>query len=238
MATVASVLAELKSKAAENIRAIYLRHGAPPDQTLGVKTADMKAVAKSIRKQQALACELYETGVFEAMYLAGLVADGSSLTSAQLEKWAEGSSGRPMIFECTVPWVTVENAHGQELARKWITSDQEHVAAAGWCTWSGIVTVTPDEKLDIREIERLLEGIPKKIGKAPNRVRSTMNGFVIAVGTYVAPLLKKALAVADTIGDVDVDVGDTACEIPNARERIEKNQASGRAGVKRKTIRC
>jgi len=238
MATVSSVLAELKSKAAENIRAIYLRHGAPPDETLGVRAADMKAVARSIRKQQALACELYETGIFEAMYLAGLVADGSLLTRSQLDSWAEKTAGRPMIFECTVPWLTVENPHARELARHWIGSRKEHVAAAGWCTWSGLVAVTPDEKLDLAEIEGLLESIPKKIGKAPNRVRSTMNSFVIAVGTYVAPLLKKAIAVAEKLGDVDVDVGDTACEIPNARERIAKAQAGGRAGVKRKTIRC
>lgn len=238
MATVSTVLADLKAKAAENVRALYLRHGAPPDHTLGTKTADLKLVAKSIRKQQALACELYETGVFEAMYLAGLVANGSLLTSSQLESFAEMAAGRPMIYEYTVPWLTVENVHARELASRWIQSGKEHIAAAGWCTWSGLVALTPDEKLDLAEVERLLESIPKKIGKAPNRVRVTMNSFVIAVGTYVAPLLKKAIAIAEKLGDVEVDVGDTACEIPNALERIAKAQASGRAGVKRKTIRC
>ena len=238
MLTVSSVVAELKSRSAENIRAIYLRHGAPPDATLGVKTADMKTVAKSMRKQQALACELYETGIFEAMYLAGMVADGSQLTRAQLEGFAEQAAGRPMIYEYTIPWLTVENAHGRELALKWIQSGKEHIAAAGWCTLSGLVAITPDEKLDVREIERVLESIPGRIKKAPNRARAAMNSFVIAVGTYVTPLLKKAIAVAEKLGDVDVDVGETECEIPNARDRIQKAQGSGRAGVKRKTIRC
>ena len=36
-----------------------------------------------------------------------------------------------------------------------------------------------------------------------------MNGFVIAVGTYVKPLLKQAKASARQIGDVSVDLGDT-----------------------------
>lgn len=238
MPDVSSVVAQLKSHAAENIRAIYLRHGAPPDATLGVKTADMKTVAKTIRKQQALACELYETGVFEAMYLAGMVADGAQLTRVQLEAFAERAAGRPMIYECTVPWLAVENADGRRLAAHWIESNKEHIAGAGWHTLSGMVTITPDDKLDLAEIERLLESIPGRIKKAPNRARAAMNGFVIAVGTYVAPLMKKALAVAEKLGDVDVDVGDTACEIPNARERILKAQSSGRAGVKRKTIRC
>jgi 3-methyladenine DNA glycosylase AlkD len=238
MPTVSSVLADLKSKAAENIRATYLRHGAPADQTLGVKTADMKTIAKSIRKQQALACELYETRIFEAMYLAGMVADGSLLTRGQLESFAEKAAGRPMIFESTVPWLTVENRYARELAHEWVRSEKEHVAAAGWCTWSGLVKITPDEELDLAEIRKLLESIPKRIENSPNRARAAMNSFVIAVGTYVAPLLKQAIAVAEKLGDVNVDVGDTDCEIPNARERIAKAQADGRAGVKRKTIRC
>ena len=58
------------------------------------------------------------------------------------------------------------------------------------------------------------------------------------LGTYVAPLLKQANAVAKQLGAVAVDVGDTACEIPLATERIAKAHASGRAGVKRKTMRC
>jgi len=34
-----------------------------------------------------------------------------------------------------------------------------------------------------------------------------MNGFVIAVGSYVKPLLQKAKAAAKQIGNVSVDVG-------------------------------
>lgn len=238
MRTVDSVLADLKSHAAENIRAIYLRHGAPPEATLGVKAADMKTIAKSIRRQQALACALYETGLFDAMYLAGMVADGAQLTRDQLDAFAERAAGRPMIYEYTVPWLAVENAHGWELARKWTASSKEHLAAAGWQTLSGLVTTVPDEKLDLDEIGRLLESIPARIAKAPNRAKVSMNSFVIAVGTYVAPLAKQASTVAKRLGDVEVDVGDTACEIPNAASRIAKAQLSGRAGVKRKTIRC
>jgi hypothetical protein len=115
MPTASGILADLKSRAAENIRATYLRHGAPPEATLGVKAADLKTIAKSIRKHQALACELYESGIFEAMYLAGLVADGGQLPRAQLESFAEKAAGRPMIYEFTVPWLAVENSHGWEL---------------------------------------------------------------------------------------------------------------------------
>ena len=92
--------------------------------------------------------------------------------------------------------------------------------------------------MDLAEIEGLLNTVVKGIGSAQNRVRSTMNGFVIAVGSYVKPLLKQAKASAKQIGDVSVDVGDTACKVPLATAYIQKNEAAGRIGKKRKTIRC
>ena len=109
----------------------------------------------------------------------------------------------------TVPWVTVENPKGLDLAKQWIQSKKEHVASAGWCTYSGIVATKADDALDLAEIESLLNTIVPGIKSAQNRVRYTMNGFVIAVGTYVKPLLKQAKAAARQIGTVAVDVGDT-----------------------------
>ena len=43
---------------------------------------------------------------------------------------------------------------------------------------------------------------------------------------------------AKQIGMVSVDVGETACEVRSATGQIEKIEASGRVGQKRKTIRC
>jgi 3-methyladenine DNA glycosylase AlkD len=238
MATAASILADLKSKGNEKTRAIYARHGMEVDKVLGVSTSDMKAIAKTIKGQQSLACELYATGIMEAMYLAGMVADGAKMTRKQLNDWARGAAGLQMIAEYTVPWVAVENAEGQELSLEWMLSKEEHIAAAGWCTYSGLVATRPDESLDLKEIEGLLATVVKKINGAENRVRYTMNGFVIAVGSHVKPLLKQAMAAARQLGAVSVNVGDTACKVPLAIEYIEKAEAAGKAGSKRKTIRC
>lgn len=238
MPTAASVMADLKKKGNEKTRAIYARHGMPANRMFGVSNADLKVIAKTIKGQQALACELYDTGNGDAMYLAGIVADGAQMTDKQLNKWAEDAAGLQMIYEYTVPWVAVDNVHARDLAMRWIKSKKEHVASAGWCTYSGLLATKPDADLDLAEIEQLLGTVVKGIGSAQNRVRSTMNAFVIAVGTYVKPLLKQAKAAARQIGAVSVDVGDTACEVPLATERIEKAEASGKIGQKRKTIRC
>ena len=238
MPTVASIMAELKKKGKESTRKIYARHGMVTENMYGVSVADLKVIAKTIKGQQALACELYATGNMDAMYLAGMVADGSQMTTKQLNAWAEGAANLQMIAEYTVPWVTVENQNARDLAVQWIKSKKEHVASSGWCTYSGLVGTKLDDALDLAEIEGLLGVVVKGLKSAQNRVRYTMNGFVIAVGTCVKPLSKQAKAAARQIGTVSVDMGETACKVPVATAYIEKIEAAGRAGQKRKTIRC
>ena len=238
MPTATSILAELKKKGTAQAQKTYARHGMPPEHTFGASIADLKLIAKTIKGQQQLACELYATGKMEAMYLAALVADGAKMTEKQLDQWAEAASDLRMIAEYNVPWVTVENPKAGELALKWMKSKKELVAAAGWSTYSGLVSVTPDDRLDLKEIEKLLATVVKEINTAANRVRYTMNNFVICVGSYVKPLSKQAKAAAKQIGDVSVDVGDTDCKIPLATAYIEKVESKGRLGQKKKTIRC
>lgn len=83
------------------------------------------------------------------------------------------------------------------------------MAAAGWCSYSGLVATKPDAELDLKEIEGLLGRVVKEIASAKNRVRYTMNGFVISVCGCVKPLSKQAKAAAQKIGTVSVDMGGT-----------------------------
>ena len=236
--TIDAIMATLKKKGKENTRKIYSRHGIPIDRTYGVSVADLKAIAKTIKGEQDLAHQLFDTGVMDAMYLAGMVADGAQMTRKQLEQWCERAAGMQMISEYTVPWVTVDNPNARELALQWMKSKNEHVASTGWSVYAGLVAVKPDDGLDLAEIERLLGTVVKEVGNAQNRVRYNMNCFVIAVGGYVKPLLKQAKAAAQKIGDVSVDMGETSCKVPLATDYIAKIEAMGRVGKKRKTIRC
>jgi hypothetical protein len=121
---------------------------------------------------------------------------------------------------------------------KWIDSKKPAIAATGWATLTGVIGVTPDEDLDIKAVKQLLKRVQKEIHTAPDEVRYNMNGFVIGVGAYVAPLLDDALAAAKRIGKVEVDMGDTACKVPFAPDYIRKIQDRGSVGKKRKSARC
>ena len=103
MKTVNQVMTALKKKGTAQSRKTFARHGAP-ENMFGVKVADLKIIAKQIKGQQSLACELYETGNSYAMYLAGMVADGSQMSKKQLDTWAKTASWY-MLAEYTVPGV-------------------------------------------------------------------------------------------------------------------------------------
>ena len=100
------------------------------------------------------------------------------------------------------------------------------------------MATSSDDDLDLDEIKDLLKQVEATIDKSSDRVRYTMNGFVIGVGAYVKPLLKQAKATAKKIGKVEVDMGSTSCKVPLATEYIAKIETAKRVGKKRKTIKC
>ncbi|MGK0390224.1 MAG: hypothetical protein ACI94Y_002975 [Maribacter sp.] len=50
-----------------------------------------------------------------------------------------------------------------------------------------------------------------------------MNGFIIAIGAYIAELTGKAMKTADAIGLVSCEMGETACKVPTARPYTQLN---------------
>jgi 3-methyladenine DNA glycosylase AlkD len=234
--TAAEIVEQLKPLGADTYKKVLRNHGVP-EPLIGVKIEEMKKFQKRIKKDYQLALGLYNTGIYDAMYLAGLIADDTRMTKQDLSHWVENAHCT-VLSESTVPWVAAESHHGRELAIEWIDSEKESVAAAGWATLSSLVAITDDADIDLAELKRLFQRVQKTIHAQPNRVRYTMNGFVIAVGSYVRELTDLAVQTASKIGPVTVDMAGTACKVPDAAESIQKAQKRGAIGKKRKTAKC
>lgn len=230
------IIEELKSLAIPSYKATMLKHGAV-EPIYGVKIEDMKKILKRTKTNYQLALDLYDTGVSDAMYLAGLMVDDAKMTKKDLNRWLEKATS-PWIAEYTIPWVAAGSRFGHEIALEWIESKKENAIAAGWGTLCGWVAIKPDSELDLVELKQLLQRVQKTIHQSPNRARYVMNTFVIAVGSYVAPLTSLALDVGAKIGPVSIDMGDTACKVPYSPEYIQKIQKRGTIGKKRKSLKC
>jgi 3-methyladenine DNA glycosylase AlkD len=234
--TAAEIVNQLKPLGMDSYKKVLTNHGIP-EPLLGVKIEELKKIQKRVKKDHQLALDLFDTGIYDAKYLAGLIADETKMTKKDLRNWLERANCAS-LYEYTVPWVAAESEHGRELALEWIDSAKESVAAAGWATLGSLVATKDDGDLNLSELKKLLQRVEKTIHTQPNRVRYVMNGFLIAVGTHVRELTAAAIQAATKIGKVTVEMDGTACKVPFAPEAIEKVQKKGAIGKKRKTARC
>ncbi|WP_184542441.1 DNA alkylation repair protein [Mucilaginibacter sp. FT3.2] len=231
---VAEIMTQLQAMGSESIKKILLKHGVK-EPFFGVKVEHLKTIQKKVKKDYQLAKDLFATGNADAMYLAGLIADDEKMTKADLQTWVTEAVSNN-IGEYTVPWVATGSRYSFELALQWIDNSEEHIAASGWATLANIVALKPDNELDMDALRALLSRVVQTIHSSPSRVRSTMNGFIIALGTYVASLTDDTITAANKIGAVMVDKNGTACKVPLAVDYI--NKAKGNVVAKKKTVKC
>jgi 3-methyladenine DNA glycosylase AlkD len=230
------VIRELQALGSEGYRKVLRKHGAR-DPLFGVKISELKKFQKRFKRDHRLSLDLYATGNYDAMYLAGLIADDQKMTQGDLRRWV-AEAYCPALSTSTVAWVAAEGKHGWVMALKWVESKKPVVAAAGWATLSCVIALTDDAQLDIAALKNVLRRIEKNIQDQPDPVKSSMNRYVIALGTYVKPLTADAIATAKRIGKLSIDVGDTACKVPSAAEYIGKAKTRGAIGKKRMTVKC
>ena len=233
---VQSIMAELKAKGSESIKKILVKHGIK-EPFFGVKVEYLKVIQKKIKKDYQLAKDLYATGNADAMYLAGLIADEDKMTKKDLSLWVTQAVSTN-ISDYTVPWIAAESHFGYELALEWIDSKKDFIAAAGWATLSSLVAIKPDNELDLQTIKKLLTRVEKEIHKVDDHVRSKMNGFIIAVGSFVPSLTDDAINASKKVGAVKVNKDGTACKVPDAIVYIKKVKDKGALGKKKKMARC
>ena len=235
--TAQDILDELKPLGSESYKRVMVNNHGIKEPCFGVPISELKKIQKRIKKDYPLALDLYATGNYDAMYLAGLIADDARMTRKDLQRWvaAAYAGGLPGT---TVPSVAASGRYGMEMALQWIESPKSLVAAAGWATLSCLVSIKSDSGLDLAALKRLLQRVQKTIQKAPDVVRYQMNGFVIATGCFVEPLTEFCLQIAEKFGPVTADLGNNDCQVPFAPDYIRKVQERGTIGKKRKSAKC
>jgi 3-methyladenine DNA glycosylase AlkD len=229
--TVRSLIASLKAAGTPSVAAVYRRHGVL-DDTLGVRHADLAALARRVGVDHDVALALWNTGVHEARLLATHVADTARLTQDQVSRWA--AEVRDYVVDDALAKLAAQLPQAQDLALAWIRRSEEYVSAAGWTV---VGLLAKQGRLAESEARRLLALIGQTIHEAPNRTRYAMNTALIGIGGYLETLRDAALATARAIGPVQVDHGETGCKTPEAAVYIAKMAARDAATKKTPTVR-
>lgn len=191
-------------------------------RVFGVPDAGLRAAAKRVGTDHALAQLLWKTGNYDAMVLATMVADPKLATRAELAAWLRDLANyeiaeRFAAFAARTPYARM-------LAKQWGATRTEWSASAGWTVLAHLADGDPSVSDD--DLAPYLRTIERGMPRAKNKARYAMNAALIAIGRRGGALQKAALETAERIGPVVVDHGETGRRTPDAAKAIRK--ASGR----------
>lgn len=230
------VMKELEVLGTERTKKLYIGNGAR-EPLFGVATGAMKPMKKVIKRNQALAEELYATGNYDAMYFAGVIADPDAMTAADFDRWIEDAYFY-MLSDYVVAVTLSEAPIAQDVADQWIESGEELKRSAGWSAYCWMLGNRKDEEFDAEKISRLLDVVAMSIHSAPPRAQSSMNNFIYTVAISYIPLHDKAMEVANQVGRIEMQRPGKNPAILDATASIEKWLSRGKLGFKRKYVRC
>jgi len=231
-----TVMQELEALGKERSKRMYISNGAH-EPVFGVATGAMKPIARKIKKDQALAEELYATGNYDAMYFAGVIADPKAMTEADFGRWIDGAYFY-MLSDYVVAVTLAEADIAQDVADKWIASGEELKMSAGWSCYCWLLGNRKDEEFSETKLAGMLKQVKETIHDAPERTKSAMSNFVTTVGVSYVPLHELALQTAKEIGPVEMVREGKKNSTLKAADDIQKQVERGKIGFKRKYVRC
>lgn len=230
------IMIELESLGKERTKKIYMSNGAK-EPVFGVTISAMKPIFKKIKYNQPLAEQLYSTGNYDAMYLAGMIAEPKKMTEDDFDRWIEGAYFY-MISDFIVAVTLAETDIAFSVADRFIDSGKELTMSAGWSCYNWLLGSRKDSEFDKDKLLAMLIRVRDTIHNQPNRTKYAMNNFIMTVGISYLPLHEEAKKIAEEVGVVEVIKDGKLIQLESALENIQKEAAKGRLGFKRKHVRC
>lgn len=217
----------------------YMSQGAV-EPLFGVTIKDLKPIALRLLKLencQQIAYELFDTGNYDLMYLAGMIVNPDKMSESKYDEWMDKSYFY-MISDFIVSICLSETDFAEKIADRWIKSGDDLYMSTGYLTYCWMIANKKDELLNKEKLKLMMNNIVDNIHKAPNRTRYAMNYFLYNLGVSYLPLHGEALDAAAIIGGVNIVDAKGKVSVYKAKDAIEKEVNKGRLGFKRKNVRC
>ncbi|MDQ6419577.1 DNA alkylation repair protein [Paenibacillus sp. LHD-117] len=231
-----NVMQELETLGKERLKKMYMTNGAL-EPVYGVATGEMKPMARKIKKDQALAEELFATGNYDAMYFAGVIADPAAMSEADFDRWMDGAYFY-MLSDFVVSVTLAEAAIAQEVADKWIASRDELRMSAGWSCYCWLLGNRPDSEFSKDKLAGMLKQAVETIHDAPKRAKLSIGNFIYTLAVSYVPLHDEAVEAANAMGQVEIGMDKGKPKYLSTVGNIQKAIDKGQIGFKRKHVRC
>lgn len=172
----------------------------PKTEQLGIAMPRLRALAKTHRKNHALALELWDSHVHEGRILAILIEDPAAVTPSQAERWARALDSWDVCDQfCgeVMPYVPF----AIDKALVWTGRRAEFVKRAGFVTLTRMAVRRKD--LPDRLFLDFLPVIRREAGDNRNFVRKAVNWALRQIGKR-SPALRRA-AISELLAIAKID---------------------------------
>ncbi len=196
----AIVLAELRSLTNPINVAGMARFGIAGKQLLGISVPQLRSIAKQVGRKHELAVGLWESGIFEARILAGMVGEATYVTRRQANAWAKD-------FEC---WADCDSLclhlfrktpFAHDLAAAWSHRREELVKRAGFTM---MATLAVHDKAAGNEVFRgYLRRVQEESTDDRHNVKKGVNWALRQIGKRNPILNREAIRMAERIRKQD-----------------------------------
>lgn len=193
------VITRLKAMAnAENVAGMA-RFGISSNNTLGISIYDLRRVAREIKKDHALAQELWASGIHEARILASFIDEPDKVTEAQLERWVGDFDSWDTVDQ--VSELIAKTPYALKKIHEWSRRDEEFVKRAAFSLIAEISFY--NKKMSDREFEKFFAVIKSASTDERNFVKKAVNWALRNIGKRNRALNQRAIEVAKEIQKLD-----------------------------------
>jgi 3-methyladenine DNA glycosylase AlkD len=200
MATVNEVMEQLKSKAKKDQLEGMARFAIVGDQRLGVSVPDMRKLAKDIGKDHQLALDLWDTGVPEAMIVAGMIAEPEKLTEAQMEVWVVDINSWDICDQVCMN-LFEKTPLAEKKIYEWSVREEEFVKRASYALIACLAW--HDKEASDEAFTQYFPVIVAGATDERNFVKKAVNWALRNIGKRNQALNKEAIKVAKEIQGID-----------------------------------
>lgn len=168
-------------------------------EQLGLAMPVLRALARSHRRDHALALELWDSGIHDARILATLVENPSQITRGQMEQWVRAADNWALTD--ALAFLIDRTEFAEEKALAWSERKGEFVKRAGFATMAGMAIHRKELPDDV--FRRFLPVIAREAADERNFVKKAVNWALRQIGKRNPVLRRAAIAEAKRIATLD-----------------------------------
>lgn len=176
------------------------KRGSRAQNSYGIKTSDLRTIARAIGTNHTLALDLFSSGIHEARKLASLIDNPQKVTRAQMEEWA-GAFDSWDVCDCCCSSLFVKTQYAYTKAIEWSRRNQEYVKRAAFAMMAHLVFY--DKYADDKKFEQFFPAIKGGAIDGRNFVKKAVNWSLRQIGKRNLYLNKKAIKLAGEIQKIE-----------------------------------